>query len=211
MSAIGRYYAQARQWIRTQYYERKFGVATTGFMDARALGIENPDSMDHSPLGYDYVFWALRTIPFPAREVVFLDYGSGKGRVLVAAASLPFRKVVGVEISASLAATARDNLAHMRHRRAREVAVYESDAAEFPLPDDVNVLLIFNPFVGQTLTDVVARIEASLNARPRDLFIIAVNHNPFEQRVRGAAWLRKVYEAPLCALYRATASIVLND
>jgi SAM-dependent methyltransferase len=208
---MGRYYAKFRDWIWTEYYERKFGVSTSGFIQARELGSDNPDSMDHSPLNYDYIYWGLRSIPFPVNDAVFLDYGSGKGRVLVAAAGMPFRKVMGVEISERLAAVARQNLAAMKHRRAAAFEVYQSDAAAFPFPDDVNVVFLFNPFVGQTLTEVVRRIEASCRAHPRELFVIAVNHREFDRRVRGATWIAKVYEAPLCALYRAPASIVLNE
>ncbi len=186
-------------------------MSTAGFVEARDLGIENPDSMAHSPLGYDYIFWGLRSIPFPAHDVVFLDYGSGKGRVVVTAASMPFREVMGVEISESLLAAARENVTKMKHRRAAKVELYFGDAAAFPFPNHVNVVFLFNPFVGQTLTDVVERMEASYRAHPRDLFVIAVNHRDFDRRVRGAGWLKKVYEAPLCALYRSTASIVLND
>ena len=208
---MGRYYTKLRHWIRTGYYERKFGVSTAGFIQARDLGVDSPDSMDHSPLGYDFIFWGLRSIPFPPQQVVFLDYGSGKGRVLVVAASMPFRKVLGVEISESLVRIARENLGKMKRRRAGSVEVYHSDAAEFQLPDDVNVIFIFNPFVGQTLTEVVEKIRASWLSHPRELLVIAVNHREFDRRVRDGGWISKVFEAPLCALYRAPASIVLNE
>jgi len=205
VNVLERAYEQIRHGFYTAYCEHKFGVSTTGFIEPRDLGIESPDSMAHSPLGYEYIFWALRAIPVPAADVVFLDYGSGKGRVLVAAATFPFRKVLGVEISEQLVAAARGNLAHMKHRRAAHVAVHHSDAARFPVPDDVNVIFFFNPFTGQTLTDVVNRIERSIRACPRDLLIIYFNHGEFDKRVQGQSWLRKVHEASFCGLYRASA------
>ena len=36
----------------------------------------------------------FRRFRFPAEEVVFVDYGAGKGRALAAAAAQPFRKVI---------------------------------------------------------------------------------------------------------------------
>lgn len=210
MNVLGRVYEQIRHFFYTGYCERKFGVSTTGFVEARDLGIASPDSMAYSPLGYEYIFWALRAIPLPASEVVFLDYGSGKGRVLVAASTFPFHKVVGVEISEQLVETARGNLSHMKHRHAAHVEVHHCDAALFPIPDDVNVVFFFNPFAGQTLTDVADRIERSLGSRPRDLLIIFFNHGDFDKRVRGQSWLRKVHESPVCGMYRSTARIVLN-
>jgi SAM-dependent methyltransferase len=210
VNVLGRFYEQSRHRFYTGYCERKFGVSTAGFIEARDLGIENPDSMAHSPLGYEYIFWALRAIPFPAADVVFLDYGSGKGRVLVAASTLPFRKVLGVEISERLVDIARGNLAHMKHRRAANVEVHHGDAALFPVPDDVNVVFFFNPFAGQTLTDVVHRIEQSLRSCPRDLFIIFFNHGEFDQRAQGQPWLRKVHETTVCGMYRAMQPAALN-
>jgi SAM-dependent methyltransferase len=203
VSVLGHFYERFRHLFYTEYCERKFGVSTCGYIEPRDLGINNPDSIAHSPLGYEYIFWGLRSIPFPAGQVVFLDYGSGKGRVLAAAAALPFRKVMGVEISEALVAAARVNLAHMKHRRAAEVEVHHCDAALFPVPDDVNVIFLFNPFVGQTLTDVVYGIKRSLSAHPRSLFVISFNHGEFDKRVQGRAWLRKIYETPVCGLYRA--------
>jgi SAM-dependent methyltransferase len=185
-------------------------VSTTGFIQSRELGIDNPDSKAHSALGYEFISWALKAIPFRTEDVVFLDYGCGKGRVLAAAATWPFRKVLGVEISGQLVEVARANLARMKHRRTAAIEVHHGDAAQFAIPDDVNVIFFFNPFVNQTLADVVDRIERSLWARPRDLFVIYFNHGEFDQRVQGRFWLRKVHETSFCGLYRSTASIVLN-
>jgi hypothetical protein len=83
------------------------------------------------------------------------------------------------------------------------VEVYVSDAAAFPVPDDANVIFFFNPFDGQTLTDVVRRIHQSYCSHPRDLFIIFFNHGEFDKRVQGQPWLRKVHETSFCGLYRS--------
>jgi SAM-dependent methyltransferase len=195
-------------WVRTQYYERKLGVSTQGLIEARDLGRESPDFIGYSPLEYQHIFPALRAIPFPAHDVVFLDYGAGKGRVLAAAAAQPFRKVIGVEISGSLVAAARENLACMKDRRAAHIEVLHCDAAEYAIADDVNVIFLFNPFTGRTMADVVHRIECSWHAHPRELFIIAFNHAEFDRCVQDQAWLMKVRESALCGLYRATATTV---
>ena len=43
-------------------------------------------------------------------EFTFVDYGLGKGRVLMLATEYPFKRIVGVEFSESLDRTARQNL-----------------------------------------------------------------------------------------------------
>lgn len=42
---------------------------------------------------------------------MFLDLGSGKGRMVLSAARFPFRRIIGVELSNDLTAIARRNVA----------------------------------------------------------------------------------------------------
>src|SRR5436190_2276182 len=51
------------------------------------------------------------------REDVFLDLGSGTGRVLLEAAlHYPFRRIIGVEVVPKLTAIARETIDRNRHR-----------------------------------------------------------------------------------------------
>jgi SAM-dependent methyltransferase len=160
--------------------------------------------MGYSALEYPHILWALQAIPFPPADVVFVDYGAGKGRALAAAATHPFQKVIGVEISETLACTARRNLASMKHKRAAHVEFHCCDAASFPVPDDANVFFFFNPFIGATLREVIHRIHQSWGSHQRDLFVIFFNHREFDQCVQSLDWLRKVHETAFCGLYRAS-------
>ena len=195
---------QLHHRIATWHGERKFGVSTSGFIEPEELGIQNPDARAYAALGYEHLRRVLPEIPFPDSQVVFLDYGAGKGRALVCAAARPFRKVIGVEISAELVAIARQNLAQMKHRRVGQVEVHHSDAAAFPVPEDVNVFFLFNSFVGRTLAEVVGRMRQSYVSHPRDVFVIAYNHAEFDQCVPSGAWLRKVHENAYRGLYRSS-------
>jgi len=189
--------------IYTRYCEWRFGVSTLGLIQSNDLGVENPDAMGYSALEYPHILWALQAIPFPAPDVVFIDYGAGKGRVLAVAATHPFQKVIGVEISETLARIARRNLGSMKHRRAAQVEFHCCDAASFPVPDDGNVFFFFNPFIGVTLSEVIHRIHRSWCSHPRDLFVIFFNHCEFDRCVQSHYWLRKVHETAFCGLYRA--------
>ena len=201
--ALGRFAREIHHRIYTGYCERKFGVSTLGLIQSNDLGVENPDAMGYSALEYPHILWALQAIPFPSADVVFVDYGAGKGRALAAAATHPFQKVIGVEISEALACIARRNLGSMKHRRAAHVEVHCLDAASFPVPDDGNVFFFFNPFIGATLSEVIHRIYQSWCSHPRDLFVIFFNHREFDQCVQSHYWLRKVHESAICGLYRA--------
>jgi len=193
---------RVRHRIYTGYCERKFGVSTRGLIQARELGVENADAVGYSALEYEYLLWALPAIPFPAEEVVFVDYGAGKGRALAAAAARPFRKVIGVEISGELVEIARRNLARLKRRRAGQVEIYHADATAFAVPDDANVFFFFNPFGGATLARVVERIRESWRAHPRELFVIYFNHGRFDECLATQPWLRKIHETSFCGFYR---------
>ncbi len=56
----------------------------------------------------------MRSLPVQYERRSFLDFGSGKGRMVIAAATLPFRRVLGVEISDRLLQEARRNVEAMR-------------------------------------------------------------------------------------------------
>ena len=106
----------------------------------------------------------------------FVDFGCGKGRVLHQAARRPFRRVVGVEISPVLAAAARAGLAaRRRQHRCRDVEVVVADAAEFPVPDDMTIAYLFDPFAHGTLDAVLEGIVESIDRRPRRVRLIYVN------------------------------------
>ena len=193
---------RVRHRIYTGYCERKFGVSTRGLIQAPELGVDNADAVGYSALEYEYLLWALPAIPFAAEEVVFVDYGAGKGRALAAAAARPYRKVIGVEISGELVEIARRNLGRMKRRRAGQVEIHHADAATFPVPDDANVFFFFNPFGGATLARVVERIRQSWIAQPREVFFIYFNHGRFDECIEGQPWLRKIHETSFCGFYR---------
>lgn len=84
------------------------------------------------------------------------------------AAMRPFHKVIGVESNAGLLSIARENLARVQKRlRFRDVALVHVDAARSDVPDDVNVVFLFNPFDGDVREAVISRIADSLKRIPR--------------------------------------------
>jgi SAM-dependent methyltransferase len=107
-----------------------------------------------------------------------VDFGSGKGRVLLLASRLPFREVIGVEYSPALHRIAELNLrgALRAGRRSGPVWSVCADAARFPLPDGPLVLYFFNPFGRPVMKRVRDNVVASYGASPRG--IVVVYHNP---------------------------------
>ena len=104
---------------------------------------------------------------------MFVDFGSGKGRVVYAAARHPVKRVVGVEIAPGLTAIAQRNIERNRRRlRCQDIDLVTADAAEWEVPDDMTVAYFFSPFVGSVFSAVLRNIEASLDRAPRPLTLI---------------------------------------
>jgi predicted RNA methylase len=86
--------------------------------------------------------------------------------VLILAATLPFKRVIGVELSPILAAKARDNLSNVNARLlCKNVEVIVADAAAFELPRDATTIYFNNPFAGEILERVLKNIALSYRRR----------------------------------------------
>jgi SAM-dependent methyltransferase len=158
----------AHRKFESLVYER--GVETAGF----SAGIEHfhPDRVTYQPSGWRFLHRILRRSDVRPDDV-FVDIGSGKGRVLLQAAGYPFKRVVGVEVDAELNKVAEANLeARRSRRRCGEVELIAVDGAEWAIPDDVTVFYIYYPFGGESFRAVIRNLVASLEAAPRRILVI---------------------------------------
>lgn len=179
-----------RDVVRELLFERPAGIHSGGKVRLVDVGLGHSERVDYTPLPWR----ALRRILPPVNpDDVFVDIGVGKGRVLCQAARYPFARCIGVEISDEMAAIARTNLTTMHRRRARSVEVITADATQWPIPDDVSIAFLNNPFVGELFARTVDNLTASLDRRPRLLRLIYVN--PWEHDVlMGTGRFRLVQE-----------------
>ena len=115
----------------------------------------------------------LRTLELaPGR--VLVDFGSGKGRILMVAAPFGFRAVRGVEFSAGLCEIAQRNIENFR-RRSRvntEFEVIHADAGAYQVRDDEDVFFVANSFDEQIMKHVMRNISRSFEANPRPMWLI---------------------------------------
>ncbi len=148
------------------------------------------DNYDYASPDYWYLRKVIRILKLRPEDVVY-DIGAGKGRFLCMAARQQVRKCVGVELSDSLCAAARDNASRLRGRCAPIEIVCE-DACAAPLSDGT-VYFLFNPFGPDTMRVTLANIERSLSGNPRD--IVIVYYNPTHASVfESCGWLHMAYE-----------------
>lgn len=154
-------------------FERRLRTRTEGWMELAELGLPSEHRLRYQPSPWLTLPRVLRRAEV-SPEDVFIDFGCGKGRMVLEAALLyRFARVVGVELSPDLAAVARENVERNRRRlRTPQVEIVVSDVLAYPVPDDVTIAFFANPFTGPIFSHVVSGLLASVDRSPRRLRIV---------------------------------------
>jgi hypothetical protein len=167
------------------------------------LDLASTDRKSYKPTG-----WSILPRMLPARQVtsddVFIDYGSGMGRLLYqAAVRYPFKRVIGLELSDELNDIARANLDRNRSRlRSSNVEIVTGDALTYDPPTDVTVAWFNNPFTGTIFETAVNKLLDAAPGRLRIIYSNPIEHDllmatgqlTLKKRLRGwrpgKAWSR---------------------
>ncbi len=157
-------------------FDWRYGTDTRRWVEAEELDTnsENKSHAVHYQATKARPFLKLlRSLALPP-ESVFVDFGSGKGRVLLVAAHHGFKRVVGVEFSPQLCALARQNIATFSKVAVlgSPIEVVEADVTRFGITSDLNVFYLYNPFDPPVLSKVLANLRDSVKAAPRKLWLI---------------------------------------
>jgi len=162
-------------WCFEKYHERHLGIQTAGYIHLSDLGLgeHDPTCGSYEPISYRSILTALLSLDIRPDRDVFIDYGSGKGRAVIVAATFPFKRVMGIELSEELNTVARANAERAKKRlRCKDLQFVTGDAVAFDPPDDITIVLLYNPFSLEMMQAVVNKICASLARRPRALHVI---------------------------------------
>ena len=144
-------------------------------IEPEELGDDAPEAHRLEPSHWGFLRRALRRCEVRPTDV-FLDLGSGKGRVVWQAAHHPFSRVIGVEIAPERNAVARRNVERNRGRLAcGEIELVTGDAGSYTVPDDVTFIYLYSPFQGQLFRRVISNITESLDRNPREVTLIYAN------------------------------------
>jgi SAM-dependent methyltransferase len=158
--------------------------ATLGWRD-RLLGLFHSPYQPTEPTLFREMFASLiRASPkTDFREFTFIDIGSGKGRALLMAADVPFRRIVGIELLPELDRLAKQNISKYKSdsQQCFEIDCLLGDACEFTFPPEPTVLYLFNPLPESGLVKMISNLEHSLREHPRPVFVLY--HNPLLEHV----------------------------
>lgn len=158
-------------------WEHRSGVRTQENLRLESLDVAS----ENKPRGFSYVpapervvRVALANLPDDLSRYTFIDFGSGEGRVLLVAATFPFRQVIGVEFAKELHQTAESNIAQVAlspAARAR-ITARHLDATQFEIPRQPCVLYFYNPFGEQVLDQVLQNIELAHRECGQTMYVI---------------------------------------
>jgi SAM-dependent methyltransferase len=188
--------------------EKKFGIQTTKLHNLKSLSIKG-DTIGHAEKyqGANYfllekVFTYLHSLGVNKSIV---DYGCGKGRVLVVAAFYGFNKITGIDFAKELCKEAQKNISSLQTRFPEKTfKVLHANAVDYQIEDDANVFFFFNPFDEVIMLAVVRNILRSLKKNPREIYVVYVN--PVHEEIFGSAGFEQVYHYQ--KLYYVRASIL---
>jgi hypothetical protein len=151
----------------------RYGVHTDADLKPGDFGVDDKDCHCYSATNYKRFRELMAYVNIRPDQDVFIDYGSGLGRVVMLAATYPFRKVIGVELSAQLHATAQKNLTLARPRlRCQAIELLNVDARQYVVPPEVTVVYFWSPFGTEILRSVLENIRQSVLAQPREVTIL---------------------------------------
>lgn len=193
------YYAAMCGYIyRDRLFDWKYGVETRSRerLNDLDIGYENKKfGRNYGPSDPIIFKNMLACLKIKHEDFAFIDFGSGKGRAMLMASELPFRRIIGIEFSAKLNEMARKNLARYKSQtqKCRDLEIIESDAAAYEIPSERAILYFNNPFIEPIMAKVLANVQRSLTENPREIYIAYSYGNPqMDKFVESSGFLNKV-------------------
>jgi SAM-dependent methyltransferase len=165
--------------FQERLFDLRYGTDTVSFAELNTLTIGSEHVSDGTPYQptrmrlVRRVLSSLNLTPGGA----FVDFGCGKGRVLLLAADYGFRRITGVEFAKELCDIARENILRYQKKKgiSTDIRIVEGDAVEYEIRDNENVFFMSNPFSAALVQKVVNNIVRSLRSRNKPGLIIYNN------------------------------------
>lgn len=162
-----------------RYFDHKYKTDTINRISLQALTVTGANKERGSfyqptmALSFNRLLKAMSLPP----EGVLVDFGCGKGRVLLLAVLGGMKKAVGIEFSPQLCRIAESNINIVEKAKGARlnITVIEGDVTDYEIEDDQNVFFFFNPFDDVVLEAVVENMKKSLRRKPREVAIVYYN------------------------------------
>jgi len=99
----------------------------------------------------------------------FLDYGSGKGRLVITARNFGFKQVIGIEFAKELVEIAQLNISKLN---ISNTEVIHMDATNYMPPKETRVIYFLNPFRAEVFHKVLPQIIKHKEHFENEVYIV---------------------------------------
>jgi SAM-dependent methyltransferase len=190
--------------VEDESFDVAYGTDTSAIREVGSLDFAFPNALHafrYQASSDALVRNAIAQMDIEIAEFSFIDFGSGKGRVLMVAAEYPFKQVIGVELSSELNEIANQNIARLPsdRKRAGDITTFCCDAAEFDPPFGNLVCYFYNPFDGAVVKPIADKLAAHAGAGYRTI-VIYVDPRYRDLFEQTGAFQVVRYECPLLVL-----------
>ena len=171
-----------------QAFDRQWGTDTSRQIGMNALDFPvtlKNDSFHYQASGAHVLDEAVALAGIDPAGYVFIDYGCGKGRVVLLAAAKPFARAIGVEYSALLTDIAEANSTIFTQRGGAKVLpeFWQGNAADYAPPAGALFCYLYNSFGAAILHGCLDRLEAAKAQDPSRPILLAYINPQFGDAV----------------------------
>lgn len=177
-----------------QAFDRQWGTDTSRQIGMNALdfpvALKN-GSFHYQASGAHVLDEVIALAAIEPADYVFIDYGCGKGRVVLLAAAKPFARAIGVEYSGLLTTIAEGNSRTFIQRGGAKVTpeFWQGNAADYPPPPGALFCYLYNSFGVEILQGCLDRLEQAKADDPSRPILLAYVNPQFGDAVAARpAW-----------------------
>src|SRR5258708_7681217 len=175
-------YRQKKHARENQMFGRLPRVDTATELSLEAAGVPLADVARgngvYRALTQDVFRAAMDAVKIDARAFTFVDIGSGKGKVLLMASDLPFKRIIGIEYALGLHEVAVRNVATYRSesQQCTEIEALYGDGLAYTPPPGPLVLFVFNALAAEFMRAFLKRLDQEAAAQEgRPVLLIYTN------------------------------------
>ncbi len=158
--------------LKEAYYEEKFTIDTIR-NDEDEVSQQRIVNFQYAPTSYSFLEYFFKKYPFKENDHL-VDFGCGKGRVIIMAADHQCPTLTGIEIDSIRYNCLKDNVQKFKLATDNKshFNLLNSDANDIVIDDTINKFFFFNPFHLKIYIRVIKCINKSLEISPRECWLI---------------------------------------
>jgi len=163
------------------FYGIKYNVNTLFSLNNQELDVSKErkvNSTEYFPTPYYIANKVFKLVRNKLAGSVFIDFGSGAGRILMFVTQFGPKKIIGVEFSKKLCDKAISNLNkyfNTMNNTYTDWEIKHCDALEYDFPLDSNVFFFYDPFGPIIIQQIIQKIKLSLEQNNREIIIIYIS------------------------------------